>query len=184
MSPRPKRNRRIESPPKPKGYKPVGVPASDIGKETILFEEYESLRLVDYLNLSQEEAAKIMQVSRPTFTRIYDNVRKKLAKAFVEGASIIFQGGNVLLEDEWYRCNDCNETFKATDLEACDVCDSSNIEHINNTILDWQAKKVTAGGNFEKICICEACGYTIKGQKGVPCRNVICEKCGKKMIRK
>jgi len=49
------------------------------------FDEYETIRLLDYEGLMQEEAAERMNVSRPTLTRIYENARKTMAKAFVEG---------------------------------------------------------------------------------------------------
>jgi len=76
--PRPKRNRRMHQPPILRGFKPFGAPPALNDAVNMLFEEYESLRLADYDNLTQEEAAKRMNVSRPTFTRIYDRARKKL----------------------------------------------------------------------------------------------------------
>ena len=59
----------------------------------LLYEEYEALRLADYDALKHDEAAVKMKVSRPTFARIYENVRKKIAKAFVESRPIKFDAG-------------------------------------------------------------------------------------------
>ena len=73
MSPRNKRFRKIGSPPVLKGYKPIGLPYNETSVESVLYEEYEALRLAAYSGLKQEEAAKIMNVSRPTFTRIYNS---------------------------------------------------------------------------------------------------------------
>lgn len=42
-------------------------------------EEYEALRLMDYLGLNQEEAAAQMGVARTTVQRIYAQARRKLA---------------------------------------------------------------------------------------------------------
>ena len=50
----------------------------------LLFEEYESIRLLDYEGLNQTEASEQMNVSRPTLTRIYQRARQKVAKAFIE----------------------------------------------------------------------------------------------------
>lgn len=46
---------------------------------------------MDVLELYQEEAAKKMEVSRPTFTRILKNGRKKLTNALVSGHKINIQ---------------------------------------------------------------------------------------------
>jgi len=77
---------------------------------SINFEEYEAINLCDYEFLTQAEAAKLMKVSRPTFTRIYESVRRKIAKAFVEGSCIHFEGGNVSIAD-WFKCHECKITF-------------------------------------------------------------------------
>lgn len=106
--PRPKCQRRIGCPPTMEGFKPFGIHRN--GKETVtlLFEEYEALRLTDYEGMTQEQAAEKMQVSRPTFTRIYEQARKTIAKAFVEGSAIIIQGGDVQFDKKWYRCRTCH----------------------------------------------------------------------------
>ena len=70
--PRPKRYRTIENPPIMEGFKPFGISMTDLEPVILLFEEYESMRLADYLGLTQEQAAEKMNVSRPTFTRIYE----------------------------------------------------------------------------------------------------------------
>ncbi len=114
------------------GYKPFGVPMRDIGTVIITVEEYESLRLADYENLTHEEAARKMEVSRPTFTRIYDKARKNVARAFAEGKAIVIQGGTYRPRGYWYRCNDCNETM-ATPSPAgnCQRCNSENLDRID-----------------------------------------------------
>ena len=48
------------------------------------FDDTEAVRLLDYEGLMQEEAADRMNISRP-LTRIYENARKTIAQAFVEG---------------------------------------------------------------------------------------------------
>jgi len=92
------------------GFKPFGIPMRELGSVDLLFEEFEALRLADYENLTQEEAAVKMHISRPTFTRLYDKARKKIAKAFVEGKAILIRGGTFITENYWYRCDNCHET--------------------------------------------------------------------------
>ena len=56
-------------------------------------DEYESIRLIDYEGLTQEECAKSMDVARTTVTSIYDSARKKLAQLLVEGKTLCISGG-------------------------------------------------------------------------------------------
>jgi len=58
------------------------------GVTNILDEEIEAIYLMDILGMYQEEAAKNMDVSRPTFTRILKNARKKLSTAIISGHKI------------------------------------------------------------------------------------------------
>ena len=107
--PRPKRKRKIFSLPQAEGFKPFGVNINDTEAVELLIEEYEALKLADYHNLTQEEAAKKMNISRPTFTRIYDKARKTIALAFVEGKVIIIKGGDIHVDNE-YRSAKKNQT--------------------------------------------------------------------------
>ncbi len=106
--PRPKHFRSITSPPIMLGYKPFGIPLHALETITLHFDEYESLKLLDYTGMNQEDAAKQMQVSRPTLTRIYEQARKKLATAFVEGKAIRIEGGEVTFDKAWFRCKHCH----------------------------------------------------------------------------
>jgi predicted DNA-binding protein (UPF0251 family) len=94
-----RRQRRITMLPPMEGFKPFGIPMRELETVILLYEEFEAIRLADYENLIQEEAAERMNISRPTFTRIYDKARKSIAKAFVEGKAIIIQGGTYITED-------------------------------------------------------------------------------------
>ena len=59
-------------------------------------EEYEAVRLMDYLGLNQEEAAAQMGVARTTVQRIYAQARRKLAVFLVEGRALQIGGGGML----------------------------------------------------------------------------------------
>jgi len=193
MSPRNKRIRRVGSPPVFKGFKPIGHPGKQTDVISILFEEYEAFRLIDYSNLSQEEASKIMNVSRPTFTRIYNSALKKIAQAFAEGSTMHIEGGNVVFDKEWYRCHDCVTVFHHEDneQEECISCESDNIEHINQSIEDWKGEKRGEFGDGIKgmpdvgvFCLCPKCKYEELHTRGVPCFSKSCPKCNAPLIRK
>ena len=128
-----RRFRHIKMPPSMEGYKPFGIPMRELESVDLLFEEYEALRLADYEDLTQEEAAKKMNISRPTFTRLYDKARKNIAKAFVEGKAIIIRGGTYVTDNYWYKCKDCNKTtISDHTISRCRECNSDNITQINN----------------------------------------------------
>lgn len=61
------------------------TPVEDI---VLLHEEMEAIQLMDAMNMYQEDAAKRMNVSRPTFARILKNARKKVATALISGSNI------------------------------------------------------------------------------------------------
>lgn len=125
------KNRHIETPPLMKGFKPFGICSCKLEAIELTFEEYESIKLIDYELLSQEESAKKMLVSRPTLTRIYNKALKKIAKAFVEGKSLSFEGGKFELEADWYRCKRCFKLIQG--LESHTKCD--NCEYFDNNEL-------------------------------------------------
>ena len=193
MSPRPKRFRKLGTPPKLKGFKPIGVPLALTEPISIQFEEYEALRLADYEGLSHLEAAKRMNVSRPTFTRIYEKIRKKLARAFVEGNPLIIEGGDVEFDKEWYRCADCYQVFHLAEGQElnCPACGSTNLEHINASVTHWRHRKGWGprkgyGQSAEGTgrCMCPECETEVEHQPGIPCSEVQCPKCHHSMMRK
>ena len=63
-------------------------------------EEYETLRLIDYLGQNQEACAAEMGVGRATVQAMYTEDRKKTARFLIEGASLRIQGGNYCIEDQ------------------------------------------------------------------------------------
>ncbi len=139
-----RRNRRIKMPPSMEGFKPFGIPMRDLQSVDLLYEEFEALRLADYEDLTQEEAAKKMNISRPTFTRLYDKARKSVAKAFVEGKAIIIQGGTFTTDDYWYRCEECHETMVTEEpVTTCKNCDSDNIIQLDDKPAKDKTKDIT-----------------------------------------
>ena len=68
------------------------------GYKVLKFEEVESIRLADYMGISQREAAKLMGISQQTFSRVLRSGRKCLAEALVLGRIIKIDGGDFKVE--------------------------------------------------------------------------------------
>jgi predicted DNA-binding protein (UPF0251 family) len=106
------------------GFKPFGLPLCKLESVQLTYEEYESIRLVNYELLPQDQAAEKMNVSRPTFTRIYNKALLTIGTAFVEGKAILIEGGNYSLDKEWFRCKKCHKLIEGLDNHVkCANCD-------------------------------------------------------------
>lgn len=92
---RPSKARRVCRLPSFRRFLPAGVPVQRQVQLTV--EEYESLRLIDYLGLTQQEAAAQMEISRSALQSTYAEARKKLAMFLVEGRQLEIQGGEYTL---------------------------------------------------------------------------------------
>ncbi|HVN58728.1 MAG TPA: DUF134 domain-containing protein [Bacteroidales bacterium] len=123
-----KKDRLVQKAPSFFGFKPLGLQGKQSEAVILGFEEYEALNLCDYELLKQAEAALLMNISRPTFTRIYESARRKVARALVEGKPIRFANGNSSVA-EWYICNSCRISFTLAGKGTlcCPVCKSGDI---------------------------------------------------------
>lgn len=63
-------------------------------------EEYETVRLIDYLGMTQEACAASMEVGRGTVQSLYTSARGKIARYLVEGGILKIEGGNYALVEE------------------------------------------------------------------------------------
>ncbi len=99
MSPRPLRLRKVSSPPPVSGFKPYGNKKDGAKTESVFlhFEEYEALRLCDYEMLNHHQASVIMDVSRPTLTRIYAGPAKKLHRLLYLEVRLLLKGARFIL---------------------------------------------------------------------------------------
>jgi len=72
---------------------------ADLDPVVLTVDEYETIRLIDKEGLSQEQCSRFMQVARTTVQRVYENARKKLAAALVDGRPLLIRGGDFQLCD-------------------------------------------------------------------------------------
>jgi len=100
--PRPRRCRRVWGEPHFSYFKPSGIPTRQLQEIVLSVTEYEALRLKDLEGLDQDEAAKKMNVSQPTFHRLLVSARKKITDAIVNGRAIRIQGGIYKISKKLY----------------------------------------------------------------------------------
>ncbi len=90
---RPKKPRWIKCMPGERCFRPLCKPMSKIEGVYLALDEFEAVRLSCLEGLKQEEAAKLMKISRPTFSRIVNSAQKKIADALVNIKVIKIEGG-------------------------------------------------------------------------------------------
>ena len=76
-------------------FKPRGVNLSDLEQVDLTFDEIEALKYVDFEGMKMDEAAKKMRISKPTFCRMANMARKKVADALINGKAINLQNYNL-----------------------------------------------------------------------------------------
>jgi predicted DNA-binding protein (UPF0251 family) len=186
MSPRPIRLRKISNPPTISGFKPYG-PKGDMenqGSVFLQYEEYEAIRLCDYEMMNHFQASEIMNVSRPTLTRIYARGRQKIAEAMVMGWQIVIEGGKIYFDSEWFSCKSCgcyfNNPDKEITIKECPLCNSQDISECE----DFKYEEEESFAQCQDICVCPRCGYEKTHGFGIPCKKEICPVCKHHLIKK
>lgn len=90
--PRPVKKRRICEMPRITEFVPSDNTDAEIVEMTI--DEFETIRLIDKLGMSQEDCAIQMDVARTTIQSIYTSARSKLAEVLVDGKRLRIAGGS------------------------------------------------------------------------------------------
>jgi predicted DNA-binding protein (UPF0251 family) len=93
---RPRKYRIVRTDPKISQFSPRGR-AGRPDETDLGMDEFEAIRLTDFMGLSQKEAAKYMRISQPTFSRTLEKARKTIASALVKGTIIKIQGGHYVI---------------------------------------------------------------------------------------
>ena len=96
--PRPCCLRHIDVSPCAVYFKPAGIPVRMLEEVVLTLDELEALRLADLDALYQVQAAKEMKISRPTFARIVEQARRKVADALIHGKALRLEGGTVIMK--------------------------------------------------------------------------------------
>jgi len=86
---------------------------SSISAEMVIMsvEEYETMRLIDYEDLNQEQCARIMGVARSTVQRLYNDARKKIADSIINVKVLKIGGGDYTIcvkKRDQNFCSGCN----------------------------------------------------------------------------
>ena len=74
-----------------------------------------------------------MNISRPTFTRLIEKARRKVAQAIIDGKELIIEGGYFDFVNTIHQCADCGEASPQPfdeDAENCPDCGSENVENL------------------------------------------------------
>ena len=95
---RPRLCRFVEGMPKATYFKPQAIPLRDLTETRLSVEGFEAIRLADLDELTMEDAASRMGVSRHTFGRILAEGRKAVADALVNGRALRIEGGDYELK--------------------------------------------------------------------------------------
>jgi len=101
--PRPQICRNISGQPDVLYFKPAGVPLADLEESMLSIDEFEAIHLKDLDGKEQEECAKMMGISQPTFHRLILSARKKIADAIVNGKAIKIKGGNTKINSKIHK---------------------------------------------------------------------------------
>ncbi len=92
---RPAKWRCLECVPGSKLFGPVGVPARQLEKVRISFDELEALRLLHLEGATQAEAGSRLGVSGSTVSRMADRAHRLITEALVADKAICVEGGPV-----------------------------------------------------------------------------------------
>lgn len=135
--PRPVKYRRVNFLPDVKYYKPACISIRNIEEVCLSIEEVEAIRLKDMERLEQVECAKMMNISRPTFHRVLNSARYKIAEALFSGKAIRIDGGNFNIPPCHFKCSNGHEWDVPIKVEknelphVCPICHVPEIECIH-----------------------------------------------------
>jgi len=106
---------------------------SSVIKLLLSLEEYEAIRLIDYMNMSQQEASMQMGVSRTTIQALYASARKKISRFLVEGTPLQISGGNYTLCANQTPCGNNHKKGEKTMKIAVTYENGQVFQHFGHT---------------------------------------------------
>jgi predicted DNA-binding protein (UPF0251 family) len=141
----------VNSIPEVTYFKPAGIPYRLLEEVRLSVEEAEAIRLKDLEGLEQEECARRMNISRPTFHRVLGAARNKLADALLNGKAIRIEGGNFEMAIRHFHCINGHEwdvpfeVMVTAPPQLCPTCRTPNIIPIQPTGLGWGRRRHEKG---------------------------------------
>ena len=136
-----RRGRRwISELPQVRCFLPDGCPRTEAVCLTL--EELEAVRLVDLLELEQEEAASYMGISRKALWNDLSSARKKISTALVYGMGILIEGGSYVLREK-----EDTSTTEEPSRQASSEVEMALVErelHLLGTRLDYLIAKMNS----------------------------------------
>lgn len=90
---RPKKTRWVTCIPGERCFKPQCKPLYKCEGVYVSLDEFEAVRLACLEGMKQIDAARLMRISRPTFSRILTSAQKKIADGLVNIKAIRIEGG-------------------------------------------------------------------------------------------
>jgi predicted DNA-binding protein (UPF0251 family) len=94
-------------------FKPRGIPLAALQEVVLSVDELEAVRLADYLDLRQQDAAQQLKISQPTLHRVLQSAHRKVADALVNGKALRIRGGMYKMPNErWFECFTCRHQWR------------------------------------------------------------------------
>ena len=115
-------------------------------------EELETVRLVDLLDLDQEEAAFYMGISRKAFWNDLMNARRKIAAALVYGMGLRIEGGSFALRgEEASTTGESQEHLKEMALMEREIALlGARLEHLSSRVASLKGEEMADSGPASK----------------------------------
>lgn len=126
---RPRKCRRIRGNPNCNHFRPAKTSTEE--EINLTLEELEAIKLKDYEEMDQIKAAEKMNISQPTFHRILQEARKKIADALVNAKPLKIHGGANQMAKKRFKCYACENKWEIPygtgRPDKCPKCNSINI---------------------------------------------------------
>ncbi len=128
-------------------FKPAGIPYRVLEEVRLSVEEAEAIRLKDLEGLEQEECARRMNISRPTFHRVLGAGRGKVADALLNGKAIRIEGGNFEMATRRFYCINGHqwdvpfEVMITEPPQLCPTCKTPSIMPLQPYGVGWAQRR-------------------------------------------